>query len=124
MTNLLDCAITRTRALSLAMQIDMARVLLLHAGDTDSIIQLTPEAEANLTEAETEADPGQFAADEEAQAIFAKYRHRGVRYTRRTVNQISIYLLSQSPLGLLNNPVHQLNSKYGGNWRLTISAVS
>ena len=49
-------------------------MLLLFAGEGEPPIQLTPEEEADLAEAEAEADRGEFATDEEVQAIFAKYR--------------------------------------------------
>ena len=74
MADLLDRAIARARALPLETQDEIARVVLLYAGETGPINQLTPEEEADLAEAEGEADRGDFATDEEVQAIFAKYR--------------------------------------------------
>ena len=74
MTDLLDRAIARARALPPDAQDEAARMLLLFAGEGEPPIQLTPEEEADLAEAEAEADRGEFATDEEVQAIFAKDR--------------------------------------------------
>lgn len=74
MTDLLDRAVARTRALPPEAQDEAARMLLLFTGEDGPVIQLTPEEEADLAEAEVEADRGEFATDEEVQAIFDKYR--------------------------------------------------
>ena len=55
------------------MQDEVARMLLLFAGEAEPLLQLTPEEEADLRKAEAEADRGEFASDEEVRAIFAKY---------------------------------------------------
>lgn len=73
MTDLLDRAIARTRSLPPEMQDEVARMLLLYAGESELFIQLTPEEEADLAEAEAEVDRGEFATDEEVRAVFAKY---------------------------------------------------
>ena len=73
MTDLLDRAIARARTLSPEMQDEVARMLLLYAGDSESVIQLTPEEEADIAEAEAQADRGEYAKDEEVQAVLAKY---------------------------------------------------
>ena len=73
MTDLLDRAIARTRALPPEMQDEAARMLLLFVGEEDSPIQLTPEEEADLAEAEAEADRGELATEEEVRAVFARY---------------------------------------------------
>ena len=64
MADLLDRAIARTRSLPPEMQDEVAHMLMLYAGETEPVIQLTPEEEA---------DRGDFATDEEVQAIFPKY---------------------------------------------------
>ena len=74
MTDLLDRAIARTRALPPQMQDEVARMLLLFAGESDVAIQLTPEEEADLREADAEIARGELATDEEMQAIRAKHR--------------------------------------------------
>ncbi len=74
MTALLERALARVHALPPEVQDEAARLLLLFAGEDGLVIQLTPEEEADLAEAEAEADRGEFATDEEVQAIFAKYR--------------------------------------------------
>lgn len=74
MTDLLDRAIARTRALPPEMQDEVARMLLLYTGEADPVIQLTPEEEADLREADEEIARGEFATDEEMQAIWTKYR--------------------------------------------------
>lgn len=74
MTDLLDRAIARTRTLPPEMQDEVARMLLLYAGEPEPIIQLTPDEEADLREADAEIARGEFATDEEIEAIRAKYR--------------------------------------------------
>ena len=73
MTDLLDRAIARTRALPQEMQDEVARMLLLYIGSSEPIVQLTPEEDADLAEAEVQADRGEFATDDDVRAVFAKY---------------------------------------------------
>lgn len=74
MTDLLDRAIARTRDLPPEMQDEVARMVLLFAGEDDGIIPLTPEEEeAGLAEAEAEIERGELASEEEVRAIFAKH---------------------------------------------------
>jgi hypothetical protein len=49
-------------------------MLLLFAGEDGPAIQVTPEEDADLAEAEAEADRAECATDEEVQPIFAKNR--------------------------------------------------
>ena len=74
MTDLLDHAIARTRALPPDVQDEAARILLLFAGEDGPVIQLTPEEEADLREADAEIARGEFATDEEMETIRDKYR--------------------------------------------------
>jgi predicted transcriptional regulator len=74
MTDLLDHAIARTRTLPQDVQDEAARMLLLFAGEDGPLIQLTPEEEADLREADAEIARGEFATEEEVKAVRAKYR--------------------------------------------------
>lgn len=73
MTDLFEQAIERVRALPPETQDDFARVLLSLAGDDDEVIQLTPEEEASLAKSLEQAERGEFATDEQVQAIWAKH---------------------------------------------------
>jgi len=74
MTELLERAIARVRALPDAMQDDAAHMLLLFAGEEDGpVYQLTPEEEADLARSLAQAESGHFATDEQIQAVWAKY---------------------------------------------------
>jgi hypothetical protein len=73
MTELLEQAIARVRALSPETQDEFARVLMRLAGESEILYRLTPEEEADLIEAEAEIARGQLASDEEVRAVFSKY---------------------------------------------------
>jgi predicted transcriptional regulator len=73
MTDLLEHAVATARTLPPEMQDDIARIMLLFAGEPQSIVQLTPEEDAALARSEAEAARGEFATDEEIEAIWAKY---------------------------------------------------
>jgi parvulin-like peptidyl-prolyl isomerase len=73
MTELLERAIARVRALPDAMQDDAARMLLQYAGEDEPFYRLTPEEEADLAESDAEVARGEFATDEEIRAIWAKH---------------------------------------------------
>lgn len=74
MTELLEQAVERVRALPPDQQDEFARVLLRLAGDDEAVYQLTPEEEADLIEAEAEIERGEFATAPEVEAVFSKYR--------------------------------------------------
>ena len=75
MTQLLDQAFERVRALPPETQDEYARVLLRLAGeDEGDVYQLTPEEEADLIEAQGEMKRGEFATDEEVEAVLSKHR--------------------------------------------------
>ena len=74
MTELLEQAIERMRALPPEAQDDFARVLLRLAGDSETVYSLTIEEEADLVEAEAEISRGDLATDAEVKAVFSKYR--------------------------------------------------
>lgn len=73
MTDLLEQAIQRVRALPNGQQDELARVLLSLAGDDDAVYNLTPEDEADLIEAEAEIDRGELASETEVEAVFSKH---------------------------------------------------
>ncbi|WP_342109696.1 hypothetical protein [Methylobacterium sp. SI9] len=74
MTELLERAIARVRALPDAMQDDAARMLLLFAGEADEpVYRLTPEEEADLAPSLAQAERGEFATDEQVRAVWAKH---------------------------------------------------
>lgn len=74
MTDLLEKAVTTTRALCPEMQDEIARIMLAYAGHGETMIELSPEEEADLTEAQAEMARGEFATEDELQAVLAKYR--------------------------------------------------
>ena len=81
MTELLDQAFARVRALPPETQDEYARVLLRLAGDEVTgadlpIYQLTPEEEADLAEVDDEIAQGAFATDEQVRAVWAKFEIR------------------------------------------------
>jgi hypothetical protein len=73
MTELLERAIARVRALPESMQDDAARMLLSYAGEDEAFYRLTPEEEADLAASDEEVARGDFATDEDIRAIWAKH---------------------------------------------------
>ena len=73
MTRLLEDAFNRLSALPDARQDELARIMLQLAGVDQAPIQLTPEEEADLAEAEAEIARGELATDEEVRAMWAKH---------------------------------------------------
>jgi hypothetical protein len=73
MTRLLEQAVATVSALPDEMQDEVARMLLAYAGIEQPRIQLTPEEEADLAEADAEIERGELATDEEVRAMWAKY---------------------------------------------------
>ena len=74
MTKLLEQAVSAARNLPTEMQDDIARMMLSYAGDDERIIELSPEEEADLIEAQAEMARGEFATEAEVQTILSKYR--------------------------------------------------
>lgn len=75
MTELLTKAFAELNKLSSERQDELARMLLelvATDGRIDSFI-LTPEQEAGLREAIERADRGEFASDEEVEAVYRKF---------------------------------------------------
>ncbi|WP_342163632.1 hypothetical protein [Methylobacterium sp. SD21] len=74
MTELLERAIARVRALPEAMQDDAARMLLVFASsEGEPVYHLSLEEEASLAKSRAQAARGEFAADEQVRALWAKY---------------------------------------------------
>lgn len=74
MTKLLEQAVLAAQNLPPEMQDDIARMMLSYAGNDEQIIELSPEEEADLIEAQAEMARGEFATETEVQAILSKYR--------------------------------------------------
>jgi predicted transcriptional regulator len=72
MTKLLEQAVETVRGLPPEIQDELARMLLQLAGEAQPLLQLSPEEEASLDESLAQADSGEFATDEQVQAIWAK----------------------------------------------------
>ena len=74
MTEFLERAIARVRALPDAVQDDAARMLLAFAGEEDGpVYQLTPEEAADLAASDADVARGELARDEQIRAIWAKH---------------------------------------------------
>jgi hypothetical protein len=73
MTHLLEQAVESVRALPAEAQDKLARFLLDVAEREQSVIQLTPEEEADLAEADAEIERGEFATDEQMRVLWAKH---------------------------------------------------
>lgn len=73
MTKLLDKAMDVVRELPAAEQDEIARLVLAMAGEELPPIVLSPEEVASLQESLDQADRGEFASDEEIQAIWKKH---------------------------------------------------
>jgi len=74
MTTLLDNAISAVRRLPPAAQDDVARAMLVLAGDErGDVYVLTPEERAAIETSKEAAARGAFASDAEIQALWAKY---------------------------------------------------
>jgi hypothetical protein len=73
MTRLLEEAFSTVAALPDARQDELARIMLELAGIDQPPIQLTPEEEADLAEAEAEIERGELATPEEVRAMWTKH---------------------------------------------------
>lgn len=72
-TNTIDALLDRARHWSAGAREGAAEVLL-DLEDASAEWDLTEEQYADLDEAIAEADRGEFATDEEVEAVFARYR--------------------------------------------------
>jgi hypothetical protein len=73
MTRLLEQAVAAVSALPDEVQDEVARMFLQFAGIEQAPIQLTPEEDADLAEADAEIARGELATDEQVRAMWAKY---------------------------------------------------
>lgn len=74
MSKLLDDAISAVRRLPPSMQDEIARAMLVLAGnEDDEVYILTPEERAAIAESKAAAERGDFATDEEVAAVWAKH---------------------------------------------------
>lgn len=73
MTRLLEEAVATISALPDEVQDEAARLFLQFAGVEQPPIQLTPEEEADLIEADAEIAQGELATDHKVHAMWAKY---------------------------------------------------
>ena len=69
----IDEILNRVRTWPTDLQEDAARMLLAMEA-SDEPLELTPEEIADLEEALAEADRGEFATEEEVQAVFRRYK--------------------------------------------------
>ena len=72
MTDLLEQAVERVRALPPDMQDELARVLL-HLADEQEPMPLTAGERAAIAESKASAARGEFASDEAVRAVWACY---------------------------------------------------
>lgn len=73
MTDLLEKAVAAVRGLPSSAQDEIARVMLMLAGEDQSPVALTAEEEASLAESLAQAARGEFATDEQVRALWAKH---------------------------------------------------
>ena len=73
MTELLEKAIERVRSFPPEAQDDFARVLLRLTGDETETVVLTEDEQAAIAASKAAAARGDFATDEEVQAVWATY---------------------------------------------------
>ena len=73
MTGLLERAVQTARSMPADMQNDIARMILLFAGDEPQMAELAPEEEAAVLHSRAAAARGEFASDDQIRAIWAKH---------------------------------------------------
>jgi hypothetical protein len=73
MTTLLEQAIESVRNLPAEQQDALARLLLQFAGVDQPALELSAEEAASFEESLAQAERGEFAADEQVRAIWAKH---------------------------------------------------
>jgi predicted transcriptional regulator len=72
MTKLFDEAVEAVRRLPAGDQDEIARVIMELAGSGNDPVQLTPEEQAAIDRSKAAAARGEFATDQEVQAVWAK----------------------------------------------------
>jgi hypothetical protein len=73
MTELLEHAVNALRNLSPDMQDNLARMVLQVVGEDLPAVQLSADDEASLDESLAESERGDFASEDEVNAIWAKH---------------------------------------------------
>ena len=73
MTDLLDRALRAARELPPDAQNEIARLVLMIAGDDQPPLRLSAEEEASLAESRAQAGRREFATDEQVRAVWAKH---------------------------------------------------
>ena len=73
MTQLLEHAVETMRGLPSEMQDDIARILLQLAGEDQPVVPLTASERAAIGVSKAAAARGEFAADEQVRAVWAKH---------------------------------------------------
>ena len=73
MTDLLEKALHTARNLPNEMQDDIARMMLSMAGEHQPVVQLTSQEEQSFAVSLQQAANGEFATDDEVQAVWAKH---------------------------------------------------
>jgi hypothetical protein len=73
MTDLLDRAVTAARNLPPEAQDEIARVVLRMATDEEPVYALTPGEKAALAKSREQSLHGEYATDEQVQAIWTKH---------------------------------------------------
>jgi hypothetical protein len=73
MTELLEQAVRSARQLPPAMQDDLARLMLVFAGEPEAPYVLSPEEDESLGLSEAAAARGEFATEAEVRAVWAKH---------------------------------------------------
>jgi hypothetical protein len=73
MTDLLDRALRAARELPPDAQNEIARLVLMMAGDDQPALLLSAEEEATFAESRAQAARREFATDEQVRAVWAKH---------------------------------------------------
>jgi hypothetical protein len=73
MTQLLEKAVEAARSLPAVLQDEIARTILLLAEEESEPVALTAGERAAIAASKAAAARGEFATDEEVQAVWAKY---------------------------------------------------
>jgi hypothetical protein len=73
MTKLMEEAIGLLRNVPLELQDELAQVIIELTGRETQLYELTPEEDADIAASEAAAARGEFATDEQIEAIWAKH---------------------------------------------------
>ena len=73
MTYLLEKAVRTARALPPKEQDDIARMVLMIAGEDQPVLQLTPEEKASFATSRAQAARKEFATDDQVKAVWSKH---------------------------------------------------